>query len=66
MTPRGLTAPAVFMHGGILPETGLPKKEGEGVRPGAMQEQRGRGYRAGPLQTDIPGGLPAQTGRGTG
>ena len=52
--------------GGILPETGLPKKEGEGVHPGAMQEQRGRGYRAGPLQTDIPGGLTAQTGRGTG
>jgi hypothetical protein len=67
MTPRGLTAPAFFMEGGgILPETGLPKKEGEGVHPGAVQEQRGMGYRAGPLQTDIPGGLPVQTRTGDG
>ena len=54
------------MHGGILQEMRLSEKEGEGVHPGAVQEQRGRGYRAGPLQTDIPGGLPVQTRTGDG
>ena len=54
------------MEGASSRKQDFPKKEGEGVHPGAVQEQRGMGYRAGPQQTDIPGGIPAQTRMGDG